>query len=55
MDPLTWAMLIARVGVPIAEALLKRTADQTPVTIEEWTALKERIGVSWDDIPAVKA
>jgi hypothetical protein len=53
MDPLTWsaiAALVVKYGVPFVEQLLTNAQNNKPVTLEEWTALKAKIDVPFDQL-----
>jgi hypothetical protein len=51
MEPLTWAAvasLVVKYGVPFVEQLLTNAQKNTPVTLDEWTALKAKIDTPFD-------
>ncbi len=52
MDPITWATLITKVGLPVAEVILKAIHDNKPVAYTEWMAEKAEAMKGYDEIPA---
>ena len=50
MDWLTLATLIARYGIPWVEGIMENQANNKPVTMDEWKALKAKIAITGETL-----
>ena len=50
MDWTLIATLLLRYGPEFVESILSKIQNNTPVTLEEWIALKSKIAIGYDDL-----
>ncbi len=50
MDWLTLATLIARYGIPWVEGIMENQANNKPVTMDEWKALKAKLAITGETL-----